>query len=347
MHRICLTLSEAGYDVVLIGRKLSSSIPLSTQPYSQKRITCQFNKGPLFYIEYNFRLLVSLLFIDADCYGAIDLDTILPNLLVSFFKNKKRVYDAHELFTEQVEIIDRRFVFKIWNFIEKVAVPKFRNGYTVNHFISNEFYRKYKVNYGIVRNLPRYSSILPQPDETKWIIYQGAVNEGRCFETLIPAMREVDANLVIYGNGNFFEQAKALTNKYNLQHKVILKGWFPPEKLKLITPTAWVAVTLFERKGLNQIYSLSNRFFDYIMAGIPQVCVDYPEYRLINDQYGVAHLISEPDPVAIATALNKLLVDDVFYKTLQQHCFTAREELNWDKEQEILLSFYRNVFAGS
>jgi glycosyltransferase involved in cell wall biosynthesis len=102
---------------------------------------------------------------------------------------------------------------------------------------------------------------------------------------------------------------------------------------------------LFENQGLNQYQSLSNRFFDYIMAGIPQVCVNYPQYNVINEKYRVAVLINDTKPETIATALNNLLSDPVTYDTLSRNCIVARQELNWLQEEKVLVKFYRDLFA--
>lgn len=297
------------------------------------------------YVEYNLRLLFYLLYISSDCYCAIDLDTILPNYFASVIKRRRRVYDAHELFTEQKEIVTRRSIYKFWLQVEKFAVPRFRNGYTVNDFIATEFKRRYGVNYAVVRNLPNLRRYQPHPDKkSPFIIYQGAVNEGRSFETLIPAMKKVNASLKIYGHGNFFDEVANLIIKYNVEDKVELKGLVVPEELRKITPTAFAAVMLFEDKGLNQYHSLANRFFDYIMAGVPQVCVSYPEYKAINDKYRVACLIDNTNAETISSALNNLLVNDVYYNTLQQNCLKAREELNWQSEEKIIIAFYKKIF---
>lgn len=347
MQRICNTLSHADYNVLLIGRMLPSSLPLSNQPYRQKRLQCFFTKGKLMYFEFNVRLLFYLLFVSNDCYCAIDLDTILPNYFASVIRRKKRVYDAHELFTEQKEIVTRPAIYKLWLKVEKFAVPKFLHGYTVNDFIKEEFKKRYGVNYAVVRNLPNLNRLHPDPDKTnRFIIYQGAVNEGRSFETLIPAMKLVNADLKIYGNGNFFDKATQLVKQYTLEEKVKLKGLVAPEELRKITPTAYAAVMLFEDTGLNQYHSLANRFFDYIMAGVPQVCVAYPEYQAINDKYEIACLISDTNEQTIAGALNNLLCDDVYYKRLQQNCLKARAELNWQTEEKVLINFYTKVFSN-
>lgn len=342
MQRICTTLAQNGYETVLVGRKLKTSKPLEPKSFKQKRLRCFFNKGFLFYAEYNLRLFFWLLVQKTDCFCAIDLDTILPVLFVSSLRNKKRVYDAHELFTEQIEIISRPFVHKVWLRIERFSVPRFKHGYTVNQFIGDEFMRRYGVNYAVIRNLPVLTGEVPQPNnkQEKFIIYQGAVNEGRCFETLIPAMQYVSAKLVICGDGNFFEQVKQLIAQYKVEGKVDLRGYVLPATLKTITPNARVAVTLFENTGLNQYYSLGNRFFDYIMAGVPQVCIGYPEYRAINDIYNVALLIDDTDIKTIADALNKLLIDDVLYTLLAANCKTARLQLQWHAEEKKLVEFY-------
>jgi len=348
MQRICTSLAQSGYDVVLVGRRLKNSKPLTTQPFKQKRITCLFTKGMLFYGEYNFRLFFWLLFKQADAFCAIDLDTILAVLFAAALKRKKSIYDAHELFTEQVEITSRPAIHKIWLAIEKFAVPKFKYGYTVNQFIADEFTRRYKVNYEVVRNLPVFTPAAEAtPTKDIFIIYQGAVNEGRCFETLIPAMQLVNAKLVVCGNGNFFTQVKQLVEQYHVEDKVELKGYVLPAELKKITPNARVAVTLFEKTGLNQYYSLGNRFFDYIMAGVPQVCVAYPEYKTINDAYNIALLINDTDAKTIAAALNKMLEDDVLYTLLANNCKEARKHLQWQQEEKKLVAFYARILAGN
>jgi glycosyltransferase involved in cell wall biosynthesis len=167
------------------------------------------------------------------------------------------------------------------------------------------------------------------------------VNEGRCFETLIPAMKEVNAKLLICGKGNFYEQTRQLIKKHDVENKVELKGYISPADLLNITPYAFAGITLFEPEGMNQYYSLSNRFFDYTMAGIPQLCVNYPEYAVFNKEYNVAVMIDNTDSKTITLALNNLLEDAVSYKRLRQNCLNAREKWNWAHEQDTLIHFYK------
>lgn len=280
---------------------------------------------------------------DAVC--AIDLDTIIPCHFVSQFKRIPRIYDAHELFTEMKEVITRPRVKKIWTRVEKKLVPKFKLGYTVSESIAEEFHRRYEVNYKTIRNLPVLKPFDTIQTIEKFILYQGAVNEARGFEYLIPAMQWVNCKLVICGDGNFMQQLKKLISDYKLETKIELKGMLPPEKIWKISQQTTIGIALAEKEGLNQYLALPNKFFDYVHAGLPQVTMDYPEYSKINNQFEVAVLINDLAPKRIADAINNLLTNEVLYSKLKSNCLKARQELNWQHEEKKLLSFYQSVFA--
>lgn len=348
MIRICSSLAKNDYEVMLIGRTMPGSLPLAPQQFHQKRLSCFFSKGFGFYAEYNIRLFFWLLFQKADALCAIDLDTILPVYFVSKLKGCKRIYDAHELFCEMKEVVSRPRVYKCWKWVEQLTVPAFKHGYTVCEPIADEFKKMYGVNYEVMRNVPlkvvhSQQSTVNSNGNGKFLLYQGAVNEGRSFESLIPAMKEVKAPLQIYGDGNFFKQTQQLIHQYRLEEKVVLKGKLKPDDLKEITASAYAGLTLFENNGRNNYLSLANRFFDYIMAGIPQVAMDYPAYSQINEQFEVAVLIPDTSPQTITKALNLLLDDVVLYERLQNNCAKARQVLNWQEEEKKLIAFYSRI----
>lgn len=344
MIRICTSLANAGYRVTLIGRRWMGTPALVPRPFQQKRLFCFFRTGKLSYLEYNLRLFFYLLFKKADGVCAIDLDTILPFYFISRIKGIPRVYDAHELFCEMKEVVTRPAVYKIWKWVERYTVPKFKHGYTVNAPIASEFKLTYGVKYEVIRNVPVLHPLVIPDKPEKFILFQGAVNEGRSFETLIPAMQYVNAPLVICGDGNFRVMAEILASEFDSDDKIEFKGRILPAELKEYTKKAWIGVTLFENNGLNNYYSLGNRFFDYMHAGLPQVCVNYPAYQEINNQHQIAVLINDLHPETIAGALNELLNNKELYNQLQQNCLQAREAINWQQEEKKLLEFYKNIF---
>ncbi len=345
MIRICSSLANAGYDVLLVGRKMNNSIALKAQPFKQHRLHCFFEKGKLFYIEYNIRLFIFLLFHKIDGICAVDLDTILPCYYMSRIKNAVRIYDAHELFCEMKEIVTRPGIYRFWKRVEKHTVPYFNYGYTVNEPIADEYFKMYKCRYEVIRNISLYDEEFNYPEKEKYILYQGAVNEGRSFETVIPAMKMVAAKLIICGDGNFMQQAKDLVKKEQLSDKISFTGMLDPVKLKEYTAKAFIGINLIENNGINNYYSLANRFFDYVHAGVPQLCVGYPAYKALNDQYHVALLLNDLQSENIAENMNKLLNDNVLWQTLYNNCKIAAKELSWQQEEKKLITFYKNIFG--
>jgi glycosyltransferase involved in cell wall biosynthesis len=346
MIRICSSLAEAGYSVKLVGVQTNASSPLIAKKYHQKRLFTPFKKGFWFYAGYNIRLFFYLLFEKADLICCVDLDTMLPVRLAGKFKKATLVYDAHEYFSQQKEIITRPGVYRVWKWIEKTFVPKFKNGYTVSQSIAAAFKKLYGVDYEVIRNMPVSATLNTAiHKEGNLIIYQGAVNEARGLEFLIPAMETIDATLHIYGDGNFMEQTIRLVEVNNLQHKVFLKGKLLPGDLDEITQSAYIGINLVEHSGLNQYYSLANKFFDYIQHGIPQVSMNFPEYKKINDEFDIAILIDDLNIETTRNAIKKLLDDKVLYNRLQQNCLKARQILNWQQEEKKLIQFYKNLLG--
>ncbi len=344
MIRICTSLQKAGYEVMLIGRKKRTSKPLDDKIFKQKRLTCIFQKGKLFYVEYNIRLFFYLLFVKSDLFCAIDLDTILPNLMASRIRRKQRVYDAHELFCEMEEIVSRPAIHKVWKSIEKYAVPQFKHGYTIGDFYANEFHDLYNVQYEIIRN----ATVLKELNQSRstprdYILYQGAVNEGRSFETLIPAMKEVPCKLIICGEGNFFDQAKQLVMQHDLSHQIEFKGYVEPSLLQQYTENALIGITLFTNAGKSNYLSMANRFFDYMHYAVPQLCVAFPEYKKVNEAFEIAYLIEDTSVDTIKNALNDLLSKPQVLERMRANCLKAREVYCWQEEEKKLVAFYKKL----
>lgn len=346
MIRICDSLAAAGYAVCLIGRKQVNSAPLIQRKFQQVRLHCFFQKGMGFYAEYNIRLFFYLLFHRAAIYCAIDLDTILPNLIVSRIKRKQRVYDAHEYFTEVPEVVRRPRVKRIWEKIAKWSIPQFEHCYTVASDLGRIMTSLYGPNFGVIRNVPIPSQKVASPsaDQAFTLLYQGVLNEARGLEVAIKAMKKLPSTqLWLAGEGDLSAKLRLLAQEEKVEDRVHFLGYLQPAALKEITLKANLGLNLLENKGLSYYYSLANKAFDYIQVGLPSIHMDFPAYRDLQDQYGVFLLLEELSVDTLVSSITSIQEDKVAYQQLQQNCLSARTLLNWEQEEKILLSFYKRL----
>ena len=356
MQRICGSLAAAGYRVQLVGWQRPASPPLTPQPYAQHRLRGWFQRGKLFYLEYNLRLFFYLLGQRAAAWCAADLDTALPVWLRARLGGQPFVYDAHELFTEVPEVVARPAVQRVWRWVEGFVVPRARLAYTVGPTLARVFEQRYGRPFAVVRNVSRWEAPdarPPAPDGTipsGYLLYQGALNVGRGLENLLAAMPQVAGRLVICGEGDLSASLRAQAERLGLlatsaafpTGRVEFRGFVLPTALREVTRHAAVGVMLLENIGLSYYYSLANKFFDYVHAGIPQVLVDFPEYRALNDQFDVAELVTDLHPATLAAALNRLLPggEPARYQRLAANCQRAAPQLSWQHEEQVLLGLW-------
>jgi glycosyltransferase involved in cell wall biosynthesis len=356
MQRICTSLAQAGYEVLLIGWQRPASVPLGPQPYQQHRLRGWFQHGKLFYLEYNLRLAVFLLSQRAAAWACADLDAALPTWLRARLGGQPFVYDAHELFTEVPEVVARPRVQRLWQWVEDFIVPRARLRYTVGPALASLFEARHPgCAFGVVRNVPVAQSTggaspVLLAHEQPVLLYQGALNVGRGLAELLAAMPEVPARLVICGEGDCSAALRAQAAQLGLlaSGKVEFRGYVLPADLRKLTAQATVGIMLLENVGLSYYYSLANKFFDYVQAGIPQLCIDFPEYRALNAQYEVAELVPELLPTTLATALARLLPGGqpgARYQQLAANCRLARQQWNWQQEEQTLVRLYRNLLG--
>lgn len=346
VHKVATSLHNNGYSITLIGRKFSKNLPINRE-YKTKRFRLLFNKGPLFYACLNCRLFLFLLFVRADIFLSNDLDTLLANHVVSKIRKKKLVYDSHEYFTEVPELQGRNFIKKRWLGIEKRILPKLKYAYTVCNTIAQEYKKKYDINMLTIRNVPLYEKIdFEKKNNTneKIIIYQGALNIGRGIEEVMKALEYLEnVKFHIIGAGDIEKELKELVIKLNIENKVRFFGKIPFEELKQQTIKADIGISLEQNLGWNYYYSLPNKIFDYIHAEVPILASKFPEIEKIVNGFKIGVTIENYEPEYLAKIINDMLFNEEKRKIWQKNLKKASTELNWQKEEKILLKLFELI----
>lgn len=358
VHRAALTFHNNGYEVILVGRILNNSLDISDRLYATHRFKLWFNKGALFYANYNLRLFFYLWFQKADILLANDLDTLLPNYLISKIKHKPLVYDNHEYYTGVPELANRSLVRGIWKTIERWIFPKLKYVYTVNSSIAELYKSEYNIPVSIVRNVPfaipistltkaQHRNDLGLPEDKFIVILQGnGINVDRGAEEAVLSMQFVeDTLLLIAGNGDVIDKLKTIAAEKKLEGKVVFKSRMPFAELINYTRCADLGLTLDKNTNINYRFSLPNKLFDYIQCGVPVLATDLVEVKKIIQNYNIGTIAKTIFPLDLAKAIHEIKGDDYKQKLWQTNLKKAANELNWENEQKELLTIFEKLSA--
>ncbi|APZ45135.1 glycosyl transferase group 1 [Polaribacter reichenbachii] len=346
VHKICSYLISKKFQIDVYGRVLPNTINVN-RDYKIIRKKHFFNNEAWFYAEFNIRLFFYLLFKKYDYILANDLDTLPACFFVSKLKNIELVYDSHELFSESVELQGRKFVKGFWRKLEDFFLPRIKKSYTVSQSIVNFYNDKYQNKMGLIRNIPLKKDVLKVeevsfPTKNKTILYQGVLNPGRGIKPMIKALKYIeDLDLIIIGYGKVEEELKKFVIKHQLNNRVYFLGRVDRDKLFNYTKQATLGMVLEEPVGLSFQFSLPNKLFDYIHAGIPIIAGRLPEISRIISDFKVGVLVDDYQPETIAKTIHNLLEDKALLSKIKENQLKAKKVLCWEIESKKLDKFFK------
>jgi len=344
VNKVAVLLEDLGYEVEWIGREMKDSVALHCS-YRARRMKLWNSKGGLFYAEFQIRLFFELLFRcnRKSMLLSNDLDTLLPNFLISRFFGIPLVYDTHEYFCGVPEI-QGRWVQRIWRAVEGFIFPRLEHIWTVNDSIAELYFKDYGIRPDVFRNISPQPDIqaksrleLGLPQEVKIAINQGSgMNIDRGLEEAVEAVSGMEGwLLLLVGSGDAIPKLESLVRQQGLNEKVRFIPRVPYSELLQYTKIADVGLSLDKDTNINYRYSLPNKIFDYIHCNLPVVTSEVVEVKRIVDNYKIGQTVDPENLSALREALH-----EVSSKSYESNLKKAQRELNWEKEQEVLKAFY-------
>jgi glycosyltransferase involved in cell wall biosynthesis len=367
VHRTCQTLHDNGYRVLLIGSIRKGSIELKTRDYQTDRLKTWFKKSALFYIEFNIRLFLRLIRLRGDIFLGNDLDVMPATLSVARLNKVPIVYDTHEYFLGMAGMDQKPLRRAVWKFVESQVFSRLKYIYTVSESIRNAYRRDYLKKLSVVRNVPllqNHSSDFTLEERT-WIksielripaiknllLLQGAgLNEFRGVEEMVYAMIFLEAStfhLLIIGGGDVFGKLEKIIEQNQLTEKITLIQKMPFGVLSHFTRKAKLGISIDKAFVTNHKYSLPNKFFEYLHAGVPVLSSRLIEQEKLINQYDVGGFIEDHQPENIARKIREIFDNSEVLDRWKHNTCLARQELNWENESKILLDIFKQVEKDS
>ena len=339
--------------IIALGRK-GEAPATKHQAYRLWRIMIPFDQGgPFKFILFNLKVILFLLRKNISIIHCHDLWVLPAAALLSRLKSKPLVYDAHEYYAGLELFIRKKIKKKIWLIVEKIALKRVDVVITVSEPLADLYSERYPwiKQIEVIRNLPKYEMIGNRKKEkravnssNKIIVYQGHFRPGRGLKNLIEAMKYVaNGHLLLIGGGELTEQLKVQVNSLCLDDRVTFLDYIPTDNLIQTTATADLGIALFEPTSINYAYALPNKFFEYVMAGIPVLSSNIQTFSDYIDRYQFGLTVDPSDVKAISRTINQMLNDKKGLLRWRDNAILAAKELNWENEAGKLGSIYRHI----
>lgn len=153
-------------------------------------------------------------------------------------------------------------------------------------------------------NYDQFSKASPiESLKTPLVISVGRLTESKNHQCIIEAMRKIDANYLIIGNGVLYDKLISFIQKERLSDKITIKKSIPNNEIQNYYKSAQVFALAYD----TELEGLPIPVIEAMATGLP-VVIPFPKSGYSDGLEGVA-IFSERDPSSFAQNINKLLHD--------------------------------------
>jgi glycosyltransferase involved in cell wall biosynthesis len=353
------TLVAAGHRVTVVADASAGLPEHETRGGAQVvRVARSGSAVPgLRYLLHEWRLARRLVRLHPTVLHAHDSNALVPVTLAAAKRRIAFVYDAHELWLGRPRRDRSRLYFALsqawYRLTQRLAIPRAAAVLTVSppivdhlqkhyrlgrvHLVANYPDRSGPVERLELRDLPGGDAIDP---DLPVVLYLGGLMRGRGIEGLVEAMGTLpDAQLVSLGEGPLLAQLEAAA--LALRARVTFLPPVAPEMVNAYAASATVGVSPYIPEGLNNRYSLPNKLFHYMAAGIPVVASNFPQVRAIVEGAACGVVVDTTRPSAIAKGIREVLADPAEGVAMGARGRAAvADRYNWESSAGVLREVY-------
>jgi glycosyltransferase involved in cell wall biosynthesis len=315
-----------------------------------------FRKGRFnrFFVQL-FRMLRYAFKTKANLYHFHDPELIFAGFILRLF-GKKVIYDLHE--DASKSLLGREWLPKwilillasIYSLFENLFSRTFSGLIAATPAIAERFIKKNR-NTIVIQNLPEISlkhHLKSDFKERTGICYTGAISQIRGIIPLLDALSYCNENIQLHLAGSFInsdieEKVKA---HFNFS-RVIYYGQLKREELQKLYNLSFAGLVPFLPLP-NHIEAQPNKFFEYMAAGLPVLCSDFPLWRSIVEKENIGLCFNPKNPEAIGQNIQKLYDSKNLVEEMGKNGISLiQNKYNWAVEKEKLFKFYGELLKSS
>lgn len=273
------------------------------------------------------------------------------------------VYDSHELWTKRNIAISRPLAKRLEGPMERYWIRRAAGVITVSPGIVGWL----QDNYGLaqaptlVRNIPPLSTATPLASsgrlrelagldaDSSVIVYCGSITTNRGIERGIEALPYLDekVHLVLLGPGSPAQLAivASLAKSLGVTDRVHVVGAVPSEEVSAAMADAEVSLVLTRPVVLSYAFSLPNKLFESLHAGIPVLVSDTPDASALVREYGLGEVVADgAAPSEVADMIRRVIEGADGFRA---NAAKASQVLNWQHEVEKLIDVHDAALRAS
>ncbi len=365
MEKIARSIFEFGHfsRIELIGIQ-AAGLPVleAKESFVVCRVSRRHFGGPRFArklvqtIDWTWQVFQRLRKVDVRCVNSHSLAVLPLGVLLKVWHKSRLVYDTHEF---ETEVSTARGITRwVYKALERLFIGRADAVVVVGDFIADWYANRYGIERPlVVRNVPSLSADgPPKADPTLWrskfgipdahviFIYQGGLFQGRRIEQFLRvfARSKDDRHILFMGYGELEGRVREMAAQHNNIH---FAPAVSPSQVLRHTAGADVGLVGVENACLSYYYSLPNKLFEFISAGIPSLMPKFPEMMRLAKGAGFGWGVGELDEDWLA-AVNEL--SQARIEEGKRAACGAASSLSWQNETAKLQDLYSQpVGVGS
>jgi glycosyltransferase involved in cell wall biosynthesis len=288
--------------------------------------------------------------IDADVFVTHDY-AALPMVAEAARRRSARfAYDCREYYAGQHA--DSR----LWRFTAPPAVRAIEGRHigsaawvtTVSDGLADLLVKQYAlpVRPTIVRSTPVLVDIETHEPADEWVaLFHGHLRPDRNVHGLIDSVAQWPEHirLEVRGNGPaaYVQQLHEKVRSLGITGRVQLLPAVPYTEVITSAARADVGIIPWPLDQPQKQISLPNKLFEYLMAGLAVVATGPSEASRLVESYGFGVGYAPASPEALAAVLGGLSRDQLL--SLRAGAMSARDELCWERERDVLWSLWERL----
>jgi glycosyltransferase involved in cell wall biosynthesis len=204
----------------------------------------------------------------------------------------------------------------------------------------------------LVSNTPTRQRIEAMTSKTRYgnsgelrLVYLGKVERSRGLGTVLKAMRATPAvTLDVFGDGSSLQLHRRSAERWGLNQRVTFHGHRAYDEV-LGQLSRFDAGVIPHHATDHWNYTIQNKLFDYMAAGLPVVVSSMPPAVRIVTEAGAGMVFRDREPRSLITVLNGL-AEPVKREALGKAGRAAVEKAyNWDRDAERLIDAVSRLAA--